>query len=424
VPQATLAELTSWISPIDPSADDEAGNIDVASLPAGAPRTPVTMLGVPGGMQMQAHVRWGASSSPIGSGTGTARRALRLELVLDLKGGPAAGGLARSICPGSGISIDRSDKLNWRDDGFERAPGSERIRLVRAAASGQPADGVRIVLSTDRPIQLPGTIAQFEGSVTLVSGRDLKLVSIKNLQQYVGKSLPQPELKGCGLTFKVERDGDRIVVKATGRDPRTAGPGPAIDGNGQALPKVNVEFVESEDELQFIVPLGDGTPRDVGLQLAVCNSVKEHVVPFRFERIEVPPAPKRKSPAATTTIAASGKPARPAPAPSDSAQVTVIEPAALMQAFIDDPSGSKRRFLLQRLELTGVVVEVKQKGNVREIFLQIPQAGKSVTCDGFRDATKIDGKVMPGDTVTIRGSFLGLGNSDFVSLAQCELVGK
>lgn len=422
LPETTLAELTSWISPLDARSADASDEIDIANLPAGSPRTPVTMLGVPGGIQMQSHVRWGAAPPS----QGAARPALRLQLVLDLKGGPAASGIARSACPVGAINTDRGDRLNWRDDAFQKISGNDMLRIARTGGSDQPGDGVRIVLSADRPTQLPGTISQFEGSVTLVSGRDVKLVSIRNLRDYIGKTLPHPELKGCGLTFKVERNGNRLVVKAKGRDTRTAGPGPAIDGKGQVLPAVNVEFVDSESELQFILPAGDDLPRDAGLQIAVCNSVKEHVIPFRFERLDVPPAPKRNSTKPSTSIA--GAPgngsSRPAATQSASGQVTVIEPAALMQAFIDDASASKKRFLLQRLELTGVVTEVKQKGNLREIFLQIPQTGKSVTCDGFRDATLIDGKIMAGDMVTIRGSFLGLGNSDFVSLSQCDLVGK
>ena len=425
-PDAILSEVVAWGSPVTEDQAGGAGEVVYEELPSGPPRTPVTMLGVPGGLQMQAFVRWGLASNdtPGLASTGQTRQAaakspLRLELVLDLKGGPAAGGMARSICPTIGVTTDRGDKIVWRDDAFDGATGREMVRLVHGTDE-RPADGVRVVLSSERPALLPETITGFEGTLTLRAARETKLVSIPNLGNFVGKFLSQPELKGSGLTFKVERAGNSLIVRAKGRDLRMAGPGAAIDGKGQVLPNVKVEFVDSDSELQFVLPTGENMPRDAGLQIAVCTSVKDHVIPFRFERLEVPPVPKKRS---TSTPPRGINPARhPGAAQRAPGSAMPIEPADLMQAFIDDPSGAKKRFQLQRLELTGTVVEVKSKGNVREIFLQVPQEGKSVSCDGFRDPTLIDGKINTGDTVTIRGSFLGVGNSDFVSLTQCELV--
>jgi len=427
LPEAILSEVASWGSPLAEDNSGKAGEVVYEDLPSGPPRTPVTMLGVPGGLQMQAFVRWGlaATESPSGiAPSGPARQhaaksPLRLELVLDLKGGPAAGGMARSICPTNAVTTDRGDKILWRDEAFDGATGREMVRLVHGTDE-RTADGVRVVLSSDRPALLPETITGFGGTLTLRSARETKLVSIPNLRNYVGKSLPQPELKGSGLTFKVERAGNSLIVRAKGRDLRTAGPGVAIDGKGAVLPNVKVEFVDSDSELQFILPTGESTPRDAGLQIAVCTSVKDHVIPFRFERLEVPPAPKKRS--SSTPPRGADTARHPGPTQRAPGSATPIEPADLMQAFIDDPSGAKKRFQLQRLELTGTVVEVKSKGNIREIFLQVPQEGKSVSCDGFRDPALIDGKIATGDTVTIRGSFLGVGNSDFVSLTQCELV--
>jgi hypothetical protein len=191
------------------------------------------------------------------------------------------------------------------------------------------------------------------------------------------------------------------------------------------LPQTTVEFVDSETELQFAVPTGEGTPDDVGLQLIVCSAVKDHVVPFRFERLEVPPFPKKQKKSSSTpggTVA--GTPAHATKIPGDKDQALPIAPAELMQAFVDDPSGATKKYRLQRMELTGVVAEVIKKGNAREIVFQVPQEGKKVSCDGFRDTALVDREVKPGDTVTVRGTFLGIATSDFVAMAQCELVAK
>jgi hypothetical protein len=135
-------------------------------------------------------------------------------------------------------------------------------------------------------------VQTFSGSLKLQTVDEQKVVYVKNAAATAGKPINDPAVREAGLTLRVERSGNDLSVRLVKGDSNLIQSVTAVDGGGSLLPDVVVGTMTFNNQVAYGLTFQNEMPRDAGLRITLNVGLKEVSVPFRFDDLPVPAAPK------------------------------------------------------------------------------------------------------------------------------------
>jgi|GEM_PF-4335699 len=133
-----------------------------------------------------------------------------------------------------------------------------------------------------------GPLNSVTGKITLVTGKSVKVVRVENFPEQLGKAPTDPELKAAGFSIRRMKgentDGERMIVSV--KKGYLLSVPQIVDADDQAI-----AFTKSgENEREHIVELNedDQSRDDMSIKTTIYTDLDEQVIPFTFERIDLP----------------------------------------------------------------------------------------------------------------------------------------
>ncbi len=249
---------------------------------------------LPDGTRVEARARW--SKFPTFDQQ-TNKQTHPLEVAVDVVGGPAQNAVAigflkvdQAVIGGTPLE-PKKDPFSFRDVSQEYVSIDRGFSLDEA-----PPDGVQAKFQFDPPpppAQPPTVVQTFSGSLKLQTVDEQKVVYVKNAAAAAGKPINDPALREAGLTLRVERSGNGLAVRLVKGDANLIQSVTAVDGGGSPLPDVTVGTMTFNNQIAYALTSQSDLPRDTGLRITLNVGLKEVSVPFKFEDLPVPAAPKQ-----------------------------------------------------------------------------------------------------------------------------------
>ncbi len=353
----------------------------------------VDVEGVPEGLELEVLVRW-ARDAP--TDDENKKLPFPLELLVILKGEPAAKAYAYGNLKIGTATAEGGAALEQYVSEFAfEAPETQLVVLDRddmGFADSQPADAVHAAFAFVQPTERVDSVEVFEGSVQLQLPEESltgTLTGVSSLE------VSDAALKKAGLTLK--------KVKEFGQENlQLSIPAPAIlvqvevqQANGESYDDAYVVTQRSSEGTTMSVDAGDKPlPKDVKLQVTVHTKLKVLEVPFKFEKVSVPP---------TKQLTAEG----------------IAE--ELLAEFAKDDKAALTKYSNVTLSVTGTVEEIdKSADDDFRIQLKGRNGEEQIS---FHFSEKADTLPKKGDKVTLRGTFTSYFFGT-MSLTEGEIVSE
>lgn len=270
----------------------DVSNIRVP-LPPDDPGAPSTKTaGIPDDLTLGGRTRWSGVTWTDPQGN---RLPPSLDVLVTMLGDPAERAVSWGFVKVSEVKGPNGlpMKLNMQQFLFGGDPTKEFLRIERDNSNqNHPPDGVRAVFTLEHPGQEIQEMAVIDGSLKLRVAREMKDVTIANIDSLAGKAVTHPDLRVAGLRFKLERENTTLKLTLVGGDSAALGEVEVVDDEGKPLERVNVFRHEFSDQLFYrISAFGQKLPPSAALKLTVRLGLSELDVPFRFENVSVPDPP-------------------------------------------------------------------------------------------------------------------------------------
>ena len=401
VPQQTLAQLPmmygmmmmSWMA-------DEGGlpitpvNVTGTEKLSGQPA--VDVAGVPEGLELEVLARW-ATDAP--TDNENKKLPFPLELLVILKGEPAAKAYAYGNFKLGTATAEGGAALKQYVSEFAfESPETQLVVLDRDGmgfADSQPTDAVHAAFAFVQPTERVESVAVFEGTVQLQLPEESLSGTLTGVSSLDVSDAP---LKKAGLTLK--------KVKEFGQENlQLSIPAPAIlvqvevqQANGEPYDDAYVVTQTTSEGTTMSVDAGDKPlPEDVKLEVTVHTKLKVLEVPFKFEKVSVPP---------TKQLTAEG----------------IAE--ELLAEFAKDDKDDKAaltKYSNVTLSVTGTVEDIDKSAD-DDFRIQLKGRNDEEQIS-FHFSEKSDTLPKKGDKVTLRGTFTSYFFGT-MSLMEGEIVSE
>lgn len=132
------------------------------------------------------------------------------------------------------------------------------------------------------------------GACTLVTGTQVKLATIPNIRDLADQEIEDEDLKAAGLKVSIVKAkglGAKETITVSVKEGYLLSSLEAIDGSGEVVSGADSETDKNERSQKLVLYEDDvQNLKDLGVRAYLYSDLKEVVVPFKFEEVEIPKA--------------------------------------------------------------------------------------------------------------------------------------
>jgi predicted Zn finger-like uncharacterized protein len=280
-----LASLPSMAGGGMQKEEDAGPAQDVGSGVQAAP-----LEGVPKGLAMSAETKWSYSG---GYSAGITLPG-PLEVKINLSGPPAVLASEAGMLKVQSIETDPPVPLKRvKPSGYYGDRDPSRIMEAVARQNYDGKASVELELAFERPAEALKQVRKIAGSFRMRIGKGTREVVLKEVRALAEAKTPSKEVKDAGVSLKLNTFEKREWIGIMSTGDAAIQEIEILDGAGKSIGSANIGGSDLSGNLNYTVSSGEGpVAKDLGVKITLITGLETVEIPYAFENIPIPPAPK------------------------------------------------------------------------------------------------------------------------------------
>lgn len=248
-------------------------------------QSPVSMEGIPEGLELRALARWGIPQ-------GGPNAAAPLEVALVGTGELAARTVALGELNLTEVTAGNGQRLKWlgaTSPGGDHDPVRELVPIEREGFfSRHPAEGFATGFTFAPTGAIPSTLSALGGTLTLEAASDVREVVLPTLPR-PGGAVDDEVLRRAAFAAATTTDNGTTTVSFTYRDLPSIRKIELVDAAGQPVKSSGSRRLLFGEQIQHSIQVaGAIEPAQLGARITLSENVERVPVSFRFENLPLP----------------------------------------------------------------------------------------------------------------------------------------